>query len=62
MERTNFEKLRVYKLSEKLADKVWEIVWSWSYFARDTGETACSCGGLHWFEHCRGSWTRAVSR
>ena len=36
MERTNFEKLRVYKLSERLADKVWEIVLSWSYFARDT--------------------------
>jgi four helix bundle protein len=36
MERTNFEKLRVYRLSEKLADKIWEIVLSWGYFARDT--------------------------
>jgi four helix bundle protein len=36
MERTNFEKLRVYGLSEKLADKIWEITLSWGYFARDT--------------------------
>jgi four helix bundle protein len=36
MARTNFEKLRVYQLSEKLADKVWEIVLGWHYFARDT--------------------------
>ena len=36
MERTNFEKLRVYRLSEKLADKTWGIVLTWGYFARDT--------------------------
>ena len=36
MERTNFEKLRVYRLSEKLADALWEIVIGWSYFERDT--------------------------
>ncbi|MEP6718442.1 MAG: four helix bundle protein [bacterium] len=36
MERTNFEKLRVYRLSEKLADELWEIVMHWNYFARDT--------------------------
>ena len=36
MERTNFEKLRVYRLSEKLADALWEIVVGWSYFERDT--------------------------
>jgi four helix bundle protein len=34
--RTNFENLRVYKLSEVLADEVWEIVRSWDNFARDT--------------------------
>ena len=36
MARTNFEKLRVYQLSEKLADQIWEVVLGWSNFARDT--------------------------
>ena len=36
MERTNFEKLQVYQLSEKLADNVWNIVIAWDSFARDT--------------------------
>ena len=36
MARTNFEKLRVYQLSEKLADHVWEIVLGWNNLARDT--------------------------
>src|SRR6266436_8713963 len=36
MARTNFENLRVYRLSEKLADQVWDIVTAWNYFARDT--------------------------
>ena len=36
MERTNFENLRVYKLSEQLADEVWKIVLRWNYFERDT--------------------------
>lgn len=36
MERTNFEKLRVYRLSEKLADELWRIVTRWDYFNRDT--------------------------
>lgn len=35
MERTNFEKLRVYRLSEKLADELWKIVTRWNYFERD---------------------------
>ncbi len=34
--KTNFENLRVYQLSEKLADSLWEIVASWEPFARDT--------------------------
>lgn len=33
---TSFEKLRVYQLSEQLADEVWQIVFSWDYFAKDT--------------------------
>ena len=31
-----FEELRVYQLSEQLADGVWEIVQMWSPLARDT--------------------------
>jgi four helix bundle protein len=34
--RTNFEKLRVYQLAEELADRIWDIVLGWDYFARDT--------------------------
>ncbi|HXD30253.1 MAG TPA: four helix bundle protein [Pyrinomonadaceae bacterium] len=36
MAKTNFENLRVYQLSESLADKVWSIVLRWDYFAKDT--------------------------
>jgi len=36
MERTNFEKLQVYQLSEKLADSVWSIAVTWDSFAKDT--------------------------
>ena len=36
MEKSKFEKLRVFQLSEKLADYIWDIVISWNYFARDT--------------------------
>src|ERR1043165_1075123 len=36
MARTNFEKLRVYQLSERLADHIWQVVLGWNNFARDT--------------------------
>src|SRR2546425_9799872 len=36
MERTNFEKLQVYQLSEKIADSIWNIVIVWDSFAKDT--------------------------
>ncbi len=36
MEKTNFENLEIYQLSEKLADEIWEIVLSWNHLARDT--------------------------
>ena|SRR5215213_9190078 len=36
MARTNFERLRVYQLSEKLADHIWQVVLGWNNFARDT--------------------------
>lgn len=31
-----FEELQVYKLAERLADEVWEIVSAWNYLAKDT--------------------------
>ena len=36
MGRTNFEKLRVYKLAEHLADGIWDVVLRWDPLARDT--------------------------
>ena len=36
MERTNFEKLQVYQLSEKIADSIWNVVTTWTPLARDT--------------------------
>ena len=36
MAKTNFEKLQVYKLAERLADDIWAIVVKWNVFARDT--------------------------
>jgi four helix bundle protein len=36
MASLGFEKLDVYRLSEKLADKIWKLVLSWNGFARDT--------------------------
>lgn len=36
MEKTNFENLQVYKLSEKLADQIWRVVIRWEGLARDT--------------------------
>jgi len=34
--RSNFEKLRVYQLSEELADGIWQLIRSWEQFAMDT--------------------------
>src|SRR5688500_5009806 len=36
MEKTNFETLHIYKLSEKLADTIWNIVLGWNFFAKNT--------------------------
>jgi hypothetical protein len=36
MERTNFEKLQVYQLSEELAERIWKIAYGWNSFAQDT--------------------------
>jgi four helix bundle protein len=36
MARTKFESLRVYQLSEKLADEIWQIVNNWPGFSKAT--------------------------
>lgn len=36
MEKTNFENLDIYKLSEKITDEIWEIVLGWNNLAQDT--------------------------
>lgn len=36
MEKTNFENLQIYKLSEKLSDELWKIVVRWNILARGT--------------------------
>lgn len=36
MAPTNFENLRIYVLSEQLADCIWQIVRGWDPFARET--------------------------
>jgi len=36
MARTNFENLRIYRLSELLADEIWKIASAWKPFAKDT--------------------------
>jgi four helix bundle protein len=36
MSKTNFENLRVYQISEELADEIWSIVSSWDNFAKNT--------------------------
>lgn len=36
MGRPDFEELQVYKLAEKLANKIWKIVIRWDDFAKDT--------------------------
>lgn len=36
MEKTNFENLEIYQLSERLADLIWEIVLTWPPIAQRT--------------------------
>src|SRR5215510_1677266 len=36
MAKVNFENLRIYDLSEKLADAIWNLVMRWDGFAKDT--------------------------
>jgi four helix bundle protein len=34
--KSNFEKLRVYQLSEEIADRIWQLVVEWYWFAKTT--------------------------
>ncbi|MFO1461181.1 MAG: four helix bundle protein [Verrucomicrobiota bacterium] len=34
--KSNFEQLRVYRLAEELADRVWEVASTWDRFAKET--------------------------
>jgi four helix bundle protein len=36
MAKSNFENLKVYQMSENLADEIWNVVLGWDRFARDT--------------------------
>src|SRR6476660_3952473 len=36
MPRSDFENLKVYQLSEQLADEIWDAVSEWDHFARST--------------------------
>jgi len=36
MSKANFEKLRIYRLSEELSDQIWNVVVPWNSFAKDT--------------------------
>lgn len=63
MARTNFENLRVYQLSEDLADKIWDIVLIWDNFAKDTvGKQDGSFRRFGWRKHCRRRRAREFSR
>src|SRR5215471_6545833 len=36
MPKTHFENLKVYQLSEELADDIWDIVSKWDHLAKNT--------------------------
>ncbi|MFZ1701485.1 MAG: four helix bundle protein [Pyrinomonadaceae bacterium] len=36
MERTNFENLDIYKISEQIADMIWDVVVRWDRLSQDT--------------------------
>jgi four helix bundle protein len=36
MAKSHFENLKVYQMSENLADEIWNVVLGWDRFARDT--------------------------
>ncbi|MHB1687114.1 MAG: four helix bundle protein [Ignavibacteriaceae bacterium] len=36
MNKSRFEKLEIYTLSEKFSDLIWQIAFKWDHFSRDT--------------------------
>jgi hypothetical protein len=63
MAKSDFENLKVYQMSENLADEIWDVVLGWDRFARDTVgsqvvRAADSIGG----KHSGGAWTRQFPR
>lgn len=36
MQKTNFERLRIYELAEMLANNIWDITIAWDNYAKDT--------------------------
>ena len=53
MGKPDFENLEVYKLSENLANEIWNIVEKWDYFARHYWKTNCSFCGQYRSKYCR---------
>jgi hypothetical protein len=44
MPKSDFEKLKVYQLAERLADEIWDTVMDWDRFARNTNGYLRSIG------------------
>jgi len=44
MPKSDFENLKVYQMSETLADEIWDVVLGWDRFARDTVGRQISAG------------------
>jgi hypothetical protein len=42
MTKSDFENLKVYQMSENLADEIWNVVLGWDRFAKDTVGNQCS--------------------
>jgi len=36
MQKTNFENLEIYQLSEELADEIWNMVLAWNHLSQET--------------------------
>ncbi len=53
VEKTNFENLEIYQLSEKLADEIWEIALGWNSLAQNTvGKQLIRSADSIGDEHC----------
>ena len=61
MATASFERLRVYKLSQTLADQVWDVVGKWGIMCRYGGK-ADGKGGQRRGQHSRGLRAWQLSR